>query len=129
MQRIKLAELASRQAELASEDDISTSSTSSSEHDRTLSKSASATTPNVESNEEMEGDDDGALLGMDNPQTAGNREDELRERISAAQERMQYEISFILFLLVILYSHLMRISYKGMKHLDVLAYHVLQSSG
>ena len=34
-------------------------------------------------------DDDGALLGMDNLQTAGNREDELRERISAAQERMQ----------------------------------------
>lgn len=88
MQKIKLAELASRQAELASDDDISSSSTSSSEHDRTLSKSASASTPNVESNEEMD-DDDGVLLGMDNPQTAGNREEELRERISTAQERMQ----------------------------------------
>lgn len=90
MQRVKLAELASRQAELASEDDISTSSTSSSEHDRTLSKSASASTPIVESSEEMDGEeDDGALLGVGNQQTAGTREDELRERISAAQERMQ----------------------------------------
>jgi hypothetical protein len=88
MQKVKLAELASRQAELASEDDISTSSTSSSEHDRTLSKSTSANTPNVESNEEMDGED-GTPLGMDNLQTVGNREDELRERISAGQERMQ----------------------------------------
>lgn len=88
MQKMRLAELASKQAELASDDDISTSSTTSSEHEKTLSKSASISTPNEESSEEVD-DEDGALLDVDNPQTMSNREDELRERIHAAQERMQ----------------------------------------
>ena len=86
MQRVRLAELASKQAELASEDDISTSSTSSSEHDEGFSKSVSGSTLNVESSEEV--DDEDALHGMNHPQNLGSREDELRERIGAAQERM-----------------------------------------
>jgi transcription initiation factor TFIID subunit 11 len=89
MQRVRVAELASRQAELASDDDISTSSTSSSEHYNRVGKSASGSTLNVESGEEgVAEDEDDALYDMHHTQNVENREDELRGRIGTAQERM-----------------------------------------
>lgn len=84
-----VTELASKQAELVSDDDLSSSSSSSSEHNRTLSKSV---TPQVSSESEGE-EEDGQLLGR------AELHDELRERINGAQEQMQYQSQAIIFIL------------------------------